>query len=178
MARFYDISLPITDDLIVFPDDPDIDISPHSSIGDGDDANVTRLELGTHTGTHVDAASHFIQGGQTVDDLPLSRLIGPARVVHIPDQVTAIGPDDLREAGVGEETRVLLRTRNARLLGRDEFSEEYAHLTGAGASFLVESGVELVGIDYLSVEAFDAEEPGPAISSRAARPWTHCPSPG
>ncbi len=159
MARFYDISLPITDDMIVFPDDPPVDVRPHSRIQDGDDANVTRLALGTHTGTHVDAASHFMDGAQTVDALPLARLIGPARVVRIPDEVKAIGPDELRDAGVGEDDRVLLRTRNGDLLGRDEFSEEFAYLTGAGAEFLVDSGVELVAIDYLSVEAFDAEEP-------------------
>lgn len=159
MDRFYDISLPITGDLIVFPDDPAIELRPHSRIADGDDANVTRLTFGTHTGTHVDAARHFIDGAQAVDALPLSRLVGPARVVHLPDHVTAIGPAELRDAGIRDETRVLLRTRNAALLGKDDFDEGYAHLTGDGARFLVESGVELVGIDYLSVEAFDAEEP-------------------
>jgi arylformamidase len=164
MARFYDLSLPIRRDLVVYPDDPGITIEPHSRIADGDDANVTRLAFGSHTGTHVEAASHFFDDGQTVDDIPLARLIGPARVVRIPDDVIAIGASELRDAGVGDAggvdaPRVLLRTRNAALLDRPEFQEDFAHLTEGGARHLVDLGVELVGIDYLSVEAFDADEP-------------------
>jgi arylformamidase len=159
MDRFHDISLPITRDLVVYPDDPDIRIEPHSRIEDGDDANVTRLALGSHTGTHVDAARHFFPTGQPVDEIPLERLIGIAHVVHIDERVTAIGADELREAGVRDMRRVLLRTRNSKLLDRPEFQEEFAYLTEAGATYLVEGGVELVGMDYLSVEAFDAEEP-------------------
>jgi arylformamidase len=159
MARFHDISLPITQDLMVYPDDPDIRIEPHSRIDDGDDANVTRLALGSHTGTHVDAARHFFPDGQAVDELPLDRLIGIAHVVHIDHDVTRIGADELRAAGVRDMKRVLLQTRNSELLGRSEFQEDFAYLTESGASYLVESGVELVGMDYLSVEAFDAEEP-------------------
>jgi arylformamidase len=159
MGRFYDITLPITRELIVYPDDPEVSIEPHSRIDDGDDANVTRLAFGSHTGTHVDAARHFIPDGQSVDELPLDRLIGPVLVLHVPPDVTAVGADDLREAGLGGATRVLLRTRNAELLGRPEFQQDFAHLTGDAARYLVESGVELLGVDYLSVEAFDAEEP-------------------
>jgi arylformamidase len=159
MARFYDISLPITSDLTVYPDDPDIRIEPHSRIEDGEDANVTRLAFGTHTGTHVDAARHFFPDGQTVDQIPLGRLVGPAQVVAIADDVTAIGEAELRKAGVGGASRVLLRTRNSELLSRAEFQEDFAHLTEDGARYLVESGADLVGLDYLSVEAFEAEEP-------------------
>lgn len=159
MQEFFDISIPIHENMLVYPDDPAVRARPHARIQDGDDANVTALEIGSHTGTHVDAASHFIDGGQTVDELPLDRLIGPVLVVHLSPNVKAIGADELRAVGLGGEKRVLLKTRNAELLGRDEFSEEFAYLTGDGARYLVEAGVELVGLDYLSVEAFDAEEP-------------------
>jgi arylformamidase len=159
MARFYDITLPIVEGMLTYPDDPGVSVRPHSRIADGDDANVTALAFGSHTGTHVDAASHFVDGGQTVDRLPLERLVGPVLVVHMPANVTAMGPDELRGAGLDGATRVLLRTRNAALLNGDEFSEDFAYLTGDGARYLVDAGVELVGIDYLSVEAFDAEEP-------------------
>jgi arylformamidase len=165
MPRYHDISLPVRHGMVTFPDDPDVRVRPHSRIADGDDANVTELALGSHTGTHVDAPSHFFDGARTVDRLDLARLVGPARVVRIPDEVRAIGPDDLRAAGVagepGEpgEARVLLKTRNSRLLDRDDFAEDFAYLTPDGARFAVEAGVELLGIDYLSVEAFDAEEP-------------------
>jgi arylformamidase len=159
MARFHDISLPITRDLVIYPGDPELTIEPHSRVAEGDDANVTRLSFGSHTGTHVDAASHFIDGGQTVDQLPLDRLIGPAVVVQLPDDVKEIGAAELRDAGVRDERRVLLRTRNADLLGRGGFRKDFAHLTAEGARYLVDAGVELVGIDYLSVEAPDADEP-------------------
>ncbi len=159
MARFYDISLPISDDLIVYPGDPEIEIRPHSRIADGDDANVTRLSFGSHTGTHVDAARHFFDDAQTVDQMPLDRLVGPAQVVRLPPEVRAIGEHELRAAGIAGAKRVLLRTGNEELLGRDTFREDFAHLTADGARYLLDAGVELVGIDYLSVEAPDAEEP-------------------
>jgi arylformamidase len=159
MATYHDISLPITQGMVTYPEDPEVQVEAHSRIEGGDDVNVTRLALGSHTGTHVDAASHFIPGGQTVDRLPPARLIGPALVASIPPQVTAIGAAELRAAGIDRETRVLLQTRNGRLLDRREFHEDYAHLTADGARYLVDGGVELVGIDYLSVEAFDAQAP-------------------
>jgi arylformamidase len=159
MARFHDITLPITADMLVYPDDPEVRVRPHSRIADGEDANVTELALGSHTGTHVDAARHFIDGGQPVDALPLDRLIGPARVVQIPHDVQAIGERELRDAGVEGETRVLLKTRNETLLGRSDFQEDFSYLTGDGARYLRDAGVQLVAMDYLSVEAFDADEP-------------------
>jgi arylformamidase len=159
MAGMYDITLPIREGMITYPGSPETTLRPHNRIAHGDDANVTELRFGSHTGTHLDAAHHFIDGGQTVDQLPLDVLIGPARVAEMPDDVTAIGAAELQAAEVEGAERVLLKTRNGRLLGRDEFSEDFAHITGEGAAWLVDAGVRLVGIDYLSVEAFDAEEP-------------------
>jgi arylformamidase len=159
MRKLYDITLPIEEGMIAYPGNPETRLRPHSRIADGDDANVTELSFGSHTGTHVDAALHFIDGGQAVDELPLDTLIGEAVVVELPQDVKAIGAAELEAAGLGGAERVLLRTRNSELLGRDEFSEDFAYLTGDGAEYLVERGVRLVALDYLSVEAFDAEEP-------------------
>jgi arylformamidase len=159
MARFYDITLPITEGMLVYPDDPEVRVRPYSRIADGEDANVTELAFGSHTGTHVDAARHFIDGAQPVDAIPLDRLIGPARVVQIPHAVRAIGARELRDAGIEGDRRVLLKTRNEALLDRSEFQKDFAYLTGDGARYLLNAGVHLVALDYLSVEAFDAEEP-------------------
>jgi arylformamidase len=159
MGRIYDITLPIAEGMITYPDNPAIRIRAHSSIAAGDDANVTALSFGSHTATHVDAAHHFVDGGQTVDELPLDRLIGPATVVRLADDITAIGERELRAADIAGATRLLLRTRNAALLERDEFETDFAYLTEDGAAFLLAQGIELVGIDYLSIEAFDADEP-------------------
>jgi arylformamidase len=159
MARFYDITLPIEEGMITYPGSPATRVVPHSRITAGDDANVTQLSFGSHTGTHVDAARHFIDGAQAVDELPLEVLIGEARVVALPDDLTAIDARQLQAAGIDGAERVLLRTRNSRLIGEDEFREDFAFVTGDGAEYLVAAGVRLLGIDYLSVEAFGAEEP-------------------
>jgi arylformamidase len=159
MPRFHDITLPIKEGMLVYPDDPAVRVRPYSRIADGEDANVTELAFGSHTGTHVDAARHFIDGAQPVDAIPLDRLIGPARVVQIPHAVRAIGARELADAGIDGERRVLLKTRNEALLDRSEFQKDFAYLTGDGARFLLDARVHLVAMDYLSVEAFDAEEP-------------------
>jgi arylformamidase len=158
LSRVYDITLPIHEGLITYPGNPETRLIPHDRIAAGDPANVTELRFGSHTGTHLDAAHHFVDGGQTVDELPLDVLIGPARVVEISD-VSAIGAAELRAAGIEGETRVLLKTRNQELLDRDGFEEDFAHVTGDGARYLVDAGVRLIAIDYLSIEAFDADEP-------------------
>jgi arylformamidase len=159
MPRYFDITLPISEQMVTYPDDPAVRIRSHSSIADGGDANVSELSFGSHTGTHLDAAHHFVDGGQTVDEIPLERLIGPARVVRIPDHVSAIGEKELRGAGAEGAWRLLLSTRNRGLLRRSEFVRDFAYLTPDGANYLADSGVCLVGIDYLSIEAFDADEP-------------------
>jgi arylformamidase len=159
MSRLYDITLPITENMITYPGNPPVQVQPHSRIADGDDANVTALSFGSHTGTHLDAAHHFVDGGQTVDQLPLDVLLGPAVVVQLPDDARAIGRDDLARFELNGEERVLLRTRNSALLHKDEFDEDFAYLTGEAAEYLLELGVRLVAIDYLSIEAFDAHEP-------------------
>lgn len=159
MGRIFDITLPITTDMILYPGSPPTRVEPHSRIPGGDDANVTRLSFGSHTGTHVDAAHHFIQGGQTVDELPLDVLIGDAIVAQVDEGVAAIGRAELEHLGLDGATRVLLRTRNGSLLEKPSFDEGFTYLTGDGAEYLLELGVRLVAIDYLSIEAFDADEP-------------------
>lgn len=159
MSRIWDITLPIAEGMITYPGSPPVRIRSHDAIEDGDDANVSELSFGSHTGTHLDAAHHFIDGGQTVAELPLERLIGPCVVVEMPEHVRAVGREELSRADITGEKRVLLKTRNGRLLGREEFDEEFTYITGDGAAYLAEAGVELVGLDYLSIEAFDAEEP-------------------
>ena len=154
MPRTYDISLPISHGGVRYPGNPDIAISPHQSIARGDTANLSLISFGSHTATHVDAARHFIEGGQTADAIPLDRLIGAAVVLAFPDDVIAIGETHLRACDLRGERRVLLKTRNSTLLGRPEFVADYTHLAPDGAEHLVSLGVELVGIDYLSVERF------------------------
>jgi arylformamidase len=140
-VQIIDVSVPVRPGMITYPCDPEVRLERVSSIADGDVVNLSRLDLGVHSGTHVDAPLHFLDGGPSVETLPLDVLVGPCVVV-----------DGLDVAAVPEGAeRVLFKTSNSRLWERDEFSEEFVALDGAGAGALVERGVRLVGIDYLSI---------------------------
>ena len=140
-----DITRPISATLPVWPGDPPVEVEPVTSLEAGDPAAVSRLALGTHTGTHVDPPAHFLAGGATVDDLPLDVLVGPAIVVDLAG--AAPGEAELR-ALVGHHDRVLLKTGAARGV-----------VTADMARRFVDGGLRLVGIDTPSIEPDTAEYP-------------------
>ena len=150
----YDISVAVKTGGVIYPGNPEIRIEPQQSIARGAGANVSSVAFGSHTGTHVDAAKHFFDDGDTVDRIPLARLIGPAILLAFTDDRMSIGAADLEKHDIGSHTRVLLRTRNSGLLAKPEFVKDYTYLAPDGADYLVQRGVELVGIDYLSIEQF------------------------
>jgi len=154
VSRIYDISVPIRTGGLVYPGNPEIDVSLQQAVAKGAGANVSFVRFGSHTGTHADAARHFFDDGQTVDKIPLERLIGPALLLAFPDDLRAVGAADLKKQDLNGETRILLRTRNSALLSQKEFVLDYTYLAPDGAQYLVDNGVELVGIDYLSIEQF------------------------
>ena len=154
MSRIYDISVPIRSGGIVYPGNPEIDITLQQAVAKGAGANVSAIRFGSHTGTHADASRHFFDDGQPVDQIPLDRLIGPALLVSFPDNVRAIGAAELKAHDLRGRTRILLRTRNSALLSQKQFAPDYTYLAPDGAEYLVDKGVELVGIDYLSIEQF------------------------
>lgn len=165
----YDISLPISEALVVWPGDPPIRICQPSHLERGDLATVTRLDLGAHTGTHVDAPAHFVRGGAGVDTLDLEVLVGPAWVIHLPE-AKAITADLLATRAIPPGTeRLLFRTRNSDRWARGEaaFFEGFVGVTEDGARWLVERGVRLVGVDYLSVAPFADPAPTHEILLRA-----------
>jgi arylformamidase len=151
-----DISLPIREGMIVYEGDPDISVTSALALDRGDPANVSRLTLGSHTGTHMDAPRHFIAGASGIDTVPLDTLIGPALVAEV-DAERLIEPSHLAGLPLADHRRVLLKTRNSALWDRPAFSRDYVALSLAGARLMIERGVKLVGVDYLSVEAFGAE---------------------
>jgi len=154
MRKIFDVSIPLTTGGLIYPSNPEIQITPQQSIADGASANVSTLVLGSHTGTHVDAAKHFFDDGQPVDQLPLDALIGRATVLEFPDDVMQIGAKELDGQPIDGARRVLLKTRNSALLELPEFTRDYTFLAPDGAELLAEKGVQLVGIDYLSIEQF------------------------
>ena len=157
-GRVYDVSMPLRDGGLIYPGDPEIRLRAHSSIARGDPANVSALELGSHSGTHVDAPSHFIAGGAPVDRIAIGRLVGPAIVLDLPGALPAVGAAELAAHDLHGQRRVLLKTRNSARAGRPGFTSDYCALAPDGAEHLLDRGVELVGIDYLSVERFGSED--------------------
>ena len=154
MSRIYDISVPIRTGGLIYPGNPEIDISLQQAIAKGAGANVSTISFGSHTGTHADASRHFFDDGQPVDQIPLDRCIGRALLIKFADDVRAIGADDLARHDLKGHKRVLLGTRNSALLSQKQFARDFTYLAPDGAQWLVDRGVELVGIDYLSIEQF------------------------
>ena len=143
--EIFDVSVPVQPGMVTYPGDPTVKLERVSAIADGAVANISRLDFGVHTGTHVDAPLHFIDGAPGTDQLPVDVLVGPARVI----EATSLDAEGLAEAELAE--RVLLKTSNSELWSRDEFADDFVSLTEDGARLLVERGVRLIGIDYLSV---------------------------
>jgi arylformamidase len=158
--KIYDISVPISPEMPIYPGDPKVSIKPMLQISNGDNANVSLLRMGDHTGTHVDPPVHFIPGGETVDNLNLNTLFGPARVVDMTNVIGAITPQDLESLKLPPSVmRLLLKTRNSKAWERDGFDRDYIGISWDAAQWLVDHQIRLVGIDYLSVEIYQALEP-------------------
>jgi arylformamidase len=122
-----------------------------SSLAEGDVANISRLDLGVHTGTHVDAPVHFLEGAAGADDLPLDVLIGDAAVVDATGVEGALDEPALKELEIPRTERLIFKTRNSRLWELEQFSHDFIRLTGDSARLLIARGVRLLGIDYLSI---------------------------
>jgi arylformamidase len=152
--RLVDVSVLLAPGLPTYPGNPEFELTPVHRLAAGDSSNNSRLVMGTHTGTHVDAPRHFFDDRPGVESLPLELLIGRSRVIDLPHR-GGITEAHLAAAGLREDLRVLLRTPNSALWNsHDGFHTEYTYLTERGAKFLVDQGVKVVGVDYLSVEQF------------------------
>jgi arylformamidase len=152
-----DISVPLHPGIATFPGDPTYNIALAISIAAGQVADVTRIDMGAHTGTHLDAPSHFIEGAPASESIPLEAGVGPAWVVDATGIEGTIGAAELAGLDIpADETRLLFRTRNSTgdLWGAAGFSEAFIGLGSDAAKLLVERGVRLVGIDYLSIAPF------------------------
>ena len=150
--KIYDITVPISPATPIYKGDPGVEINSFKTIAAGSSANVSQISFGVHTGTHVDAPNHFIDGAKRVHELDPNKLIGPCRVIQVPDDVMAIQPEHVGDIiGV---TRVLFKTRNSTFWATPElgFRTDFTYITPNTARLLVDNSIVLVGIDYLSIE--------------------------
>jgi arylformamidase len=154
--KIHDISLPISENLVVWPGDPPVTFSFPRHLGRGDHCTVGEMTLSHHTGTHVDAPAHFLKHGSTVENLDLDILIGPALVVDC-GKASVLTAAVLAGLNIQPESeRLLFKTRNSAIWGRGEkeFIRDFTAITPDGAEWLTDRRVRLVGIDYLSVAPF------------------------
>ena len=151
LRTWIDVSVPLRTNMVRWPGDPPVRIERVLDFELGHDVAVSRLDMGTHTGTHIDAPAHFVRDGASLDAMPFAATVGRARVVAIRNR-RMITPEELVKHRLRPGERVLFRTTNSsRCWHTNDFIEDFVHVTPAAARFLVERGVRTVGVDYLSV---------------------------
>jgi Predicted metal-dependent hydrolase len=166
----YDISLSISPNLPTWPGDPGLKLEQYESMDKGAHYNATQIRSSVHLGTHVDAPRHFLNAGSTVEQLPLEVLTGPCYVTQLPDGIDAITAEVLDRTEITSEMkRVLFGTSNSHYWARGEskFQTDFVAITEDGAEWLVKRGMQLVGIDYLSIAPYDESIPTHTVLLKA-----------
>jgi arylformamidase len=151
--KVYDISLTIYPGMLVWPGQPQVAIDNVKSIARGDPNNASLIHIYSHATTHVDAPRHFIPGARSIDAIAPEVLLGPARLFQLPD-AHHIDRNLLERLDLKGVERLLFGTRNSALLRKNSFEQDFVSLTEDAARYLVDKGIRLVGIDYLSVEEY------------------------
>lgn len=152
--KLHDITLMISNNMLVWPGDPKVQIEDEVSIKNGDKCNVKSIKLSSHTGTHIDAPNHFIDQGAFIDEVALDTLIGKCFVKDLTTIDKFIEIIDLQSIDFNIYKRVLFKTKNSKKLLKTEFDQDFVALSLDAAKFLRSRGVRLIGIDYLSIESF------------------------
>jgi arylformamidase len=150
-SYWIDVSVPLTDNMVSWPDDPPVRVERIEDLERGDSHNLSVLSMSSHSGTHLDAPAHFFAGAQTVDNIDPENLIGTARVIEVLD-AESVKPVALDPLLIRKGERILIKTRNSRLWREEKtFNKDYVYLTVETALHFVERKVRLIGVDYLSV---------------------------
>ncbi len=160
MTGLIDVTVPMSSSTPVFPGDPPFTLERVLSLADGGVCNLSRLDAGVHTGTHIDAPVHFIDGGAGVETTPLDALLGPAYVVDARAVTGHIDAATLQALDIPPEaTRLLFRTRNSPRWSAGSFLEDFVAVAPDAAALLADRGVRLVGNDYLSIAPYGDPAP-------------------
>jgi arylformamidase len=159
MNNWIDISVPLHNGMVHWPGDPAFHIERALDQEKGDVATVSKMTLGVHTGTHMDAPLHFIRNARSIDEMPLDATVGRVRVIEIHDP-KSIRRDELLGHGISAGERVLFKTVNSdHAWNSDQFDENFVFIAQDGARYLAEQRVLCVGVDYLSVGGFREDGP-------------------
>jgi len=155
--KLIDVSVPLDPNTPTYPGNTVFALEGIKRIARGDSSNVSTLHMSAHAGTHIDAPRHFFENAPASESLPLEMLFGRTRVAEVRSR-KGIDAGDLAALNLSEDIRVLFKTVNSKYWGTAEFHTDYVGVTEAGARYLVEHGIKVVGVDYLSVEVF--KQPG------------------
>jgi arylformamidase len=158
-GTWIDVSVSLFTGMVHWPNDPSIEIERIMDIEKGDEATVSKLSMGVHTGTHMDAPLHFFEHGISMDRLPFSATLGRARVIAINDNAS-IKPAELEPHNIQMGERILFKTRNSTYAwGSNTFVEDFVYISHAAAQYLAQLQVQTVGVDYLSVGGYRSDGP-------------------
>ncbi len=151
--KLIDVTVPLDANLPTYPGNTPFQLDAVKRRARGDSSNVSSVRMSVHAGTHVDAPRHFFDDGAGAEAIALDMLCGRTRVIELTTR-KGVTAEDLAPHDLTEDVRVLIKTHNSRLWGSAVFHEDFVGLTEAAARFIVEHGVKLVGVDYLSVEEY------------------------
>ncbi len=178
MQKIYDITLPITPEMAVWPGDPKVTLRRVNSLEKGDSSNVTQIRMSVHTGTHIDAPLHFLEDGKSIGEISLQKLIGKVLVMEMGGDVDVITQTVLEQHPQNEvlktTSKVLFKTRNSSSLESwgSAFHKDYVALDSSGARYLAQFDLDLIGVDYLSVAAYhDIKIPHQLLLEREMVLW-------
>lgn len=154
MSDWIDVSVPVRNGMVHWPGDPAFRIDRVMDQEKGDKATLSHIDLGVHTGTHMDAPLHFVKKAPTIDEMPMDATVGPARVIQIRDK-ESIKREELLDHQIQSNERILFKTYNSdHAWLSDIFVEDFVYISQDAAQYLAQSGVRTVGVDYLSVGGF------------------------
>lgn len=148
-----DISWPLSNGMTVYPNNPPVRIEQI----DNGNTIISKIEMGSHTGTHVDVPAHALEEGRTLGNISLTHYIGPCQVLDLTEVVDVIRVEDLEKKNIHPGGRVLLKTKNS-AKATEPFFEDYVYLDGDAAEYLVKKRIQLIGIDYLSIKKKGGDE--------------------
>lgn len=160
--KIFDVSLPLNEKTVIYPGNVGLSIEAHHEMPEHA-THLSKITMGSHTGTHVDAPSHAVKGALSLDKIPLETFVGTCRVLDCTESSVSVSVLDLKKAGVKKGERILVKTQNS-FKGFDSFRDDYIFLSGDGADYLAELGITLFGIDYFSVKQRGSKDQRPHTS--------------
>lgn len=157
-SKYYDLTTSISERTVVFPGDPEYSMRKVCALDEGSPFNLCHMQFGNHTGTHIDYPAHVIKEGKTSSDFSIDHLIGSGIIIKVPDTERSITKRFISEQPIMSSDIVFFKTANSKLSKQDKFTDNYVYIEPEAAEELLRKQVKIVGIDYISVDKYDAED--------------------